>query len=227
MSELKLIPVKTRILVASDDIVEVIKEYTPVKLGADDVVTVAESVLAITQGRVVWPKDLSISIWARLACRCFPQSASISSPQGMQILMNCEGTFRVLKALIFGGFGKLAGKSGIFYKLAGREAPLIDDITGTLPPYDKHVVLGPESANKAATRIAKELGVYGAAIMDVNDLKRALVVGVTENLEDDISILRKALIDNPFGNASQKTPIVILQNYKKNTEQVSLWGDSE
>jgi len=227
MSELKLIPVKTRILVASDDIVEAIKEYTPVKLGADDVVTVAESVLAITQGRVVWPKDLSISIWARLACRCFPQSASISSPQGMQILMNCEGTFRVLKALIIGGFGKLAGKSGIFYKLAGREAPLIDDITGTLPPYDKHVVLGPESANKAATRIAKELGVYGAAIMDVNDLKRALVVGVTENLEDDISILRKALIDNPFGNASQKTPIVILQNYKKKTEQVSLWGDSE
>ncbi|MBP9484245.1 MAG: F420-0:Gamma-glutamyl ligase, partial [Negativicutes bacterium] len=106
MTELVRVPVKTRVLVTTDRVIDAIREYSPVEIGPDDVVTVAESVLAITQNRLVWPEELSISIWARLACRCFPQAASISSPQGMQILMNSEGTVRVLGALVIGFFGK-------------------------------------------------------------------------------------------------------------------------
>lgn len=225
--ELSRIPVKTRILVQSDDVVAAIKKYTPIELSPNDVVTVAESVLAITQGRIVWPTDLTISIWARLACRCFPQSASISSPQGMQILMNTEGTVRVLAALIVGGVAKVFGKSGVFYRLAGREAPLIDDITGTLPPYDKHVVLGPVYADEECTRIANELGIFGAAIMDVNDLKRALVVGTTANLKSEYPALVRVLLDNPFGNASEKTPIVVLKNFRQMVEQIPLWEEKK
>ncbi|MBP7249269.1 MAG: F420-0:Gamma-glutamyl ligase [Negativicutes bacterium] len=224
-NELIRIPVKTRVLVASDDIVAAIRKYTPVELGPDDVVTVAESVLAITQKRIVWPADLTISTWARLACRCFPQAASISSPQGMQILMNAEGTIRVLGALFFGALAKVVGKTGLFYQLAGREAPLIDDITGTMPPYDKHVVLGPSHADREADKIAESLGIYGAAIMDVNDLRRALVVGVSETLEGDTETLSQMLLDNPFGNASEKTPIIVLKNYRRATSQLPLWGD--
>lgn len=225
--ELSRIPVKTRILVQYDDVVAAIKKYTPVELSSNDVVTVAESVLAITQGRIVWPTDLRISLWARLGCRCFPQSASISSPQGMQILMNSEGTARVLGALIIGGVAKVFGKSGVFYRLAGREAPLIDDITGTLPPYDKHVVLGPLFADEVCNRITNELGLFGAAIMDVNDLKRALVVGSTENLKAEYPALERVLLDNPFGNASQKTPIVVLKNFRQIIEQVPLWEEKK
>lgn len=225
--ELSRIPVKTRILVQSDDVVAAIKKYTPVELTPNDVVTVAESVLAITQGRIVWPTDLTISLWARLACRCFPQIASISSPQGMQILMNSEGTVRVLVALVVGGIAKVFGKSGVFYRLAGREAPLIDDITGTLPPYDKHVVLGPVYADEECTRIANELGIFGAAIMDVNDLKRALVVGTTANLKSEYPTLERVLLDNPFGNASEKTPIVVLKNFRQMVEQIPLWEEKK
>lgn len=224
-AEIVRVPVKTRILVASDDLIGVIKKYSPVELGADDVITIAESVLAIIQGRIVWPDDLKISIWARLACRCFPQAASISSPQGMQILMNCEGTGRVLYALALGGVGKLFGKSGIFYESAGREAPLIDDITGTLPPYDKHVVLGPVSTHEVCNKITEAFGIFGTAIMDVNDLKRALVVGTSDSLKGQKERLSKILLDNPFGNASEKTPIVILKNFRQAVEQVPLWEE--
>lgn len=223
--EIVRVPVKTRVLIASDDLIGVIKKYSPVELEPDDVITIAESVLAITQGRIVWPDDLKISVWARLACRCFPQAASISSPQGMQILMNCEGTARVLYALLLGGIGKLFGKSGVFYQMAGREAPLIDDITGTMPPYDKHVVLGPVHTSEVCNKITAFFGIYGAAIMDVNDLKRALVVGTSESLENDKEQLIKILIDNPFGNASEKTPIIILKNFRQAVEQVPLWEE--
>ena len=46
----ELLTVPTRILTDKDDIVDMIEKYTKDKIGPDDVLTVAESVVAITQG---------------------------------------------------------------------------------------------------------------------------------------------------------------------------------
>jgi hypothetical protein len=80
-----------------------------------------------------------------------------------------------------------------------------------MPPFDKHLVYGPGDPRGVAEEIKKRLGCYGAAVADVNDLKRAAVLGVTQGL--DPKRLAQILIDNPFGNASQMTPIVIIKNY--------------
>ena len=53
-------------------------------------------------------------------------------------------------------------------------------------------------------------------IADVNDLKRSRVVGVTDKVNGQMAA--QLLIDNPFGNASQKTPICIIKNYKQYQE---------
>lgn len=55
MSEVKIIPIPTRILTKKDDIVDTIEKYTKDKIGPDDVITVAESVVAITQGLYIRP----------------------------------------------------------------------------------------------------------------------------------------------------------------------------
>jgi hypothetical protein len=44
-------------------------------------------------------------------------------------------------------------------------------------------------------------------------LKRSRIVGVTDGTKGEL--VAKLLIDNPFGNASQKTPIVIIKNFAK------------
>ena len=62
-------------------------------------------------------------------------------------------------------------------------------------------------------RLKERLGCFGALIADVNDLKRSRVVGESEGL--DGLAAANLLIDNPFGNASQKTPIVIIKNFKQ------------
>lgn len=214
MSEqVELIPVKTRILTHKDDIVEVIQNYTKGNLGPDDVVSVAESVVAITQGRAVRPEDLKPGFWARLLSRLFPSEGSIASWHGMQALINEEGTMRVLIAVVCGSIGKIFGRNGVFYRMAGEQARLIDDVTGTMPPYDKYIVYGPHDPNGVAEAIRQATGCFGAAVADVNDLKRAAVLGVSKGL--DPKVLEKMLLDNPFGNASQKTPIVIIRNYAK------------
>lgn len=214
MSEqVELIPVKTRILTHKDDIVEVIQNYTKGDLGPDDVVSVAESVVAITQGRAVRPEDLKPGFWARLLSRLFPSEGSIASWHGMQALINAEGTMRVLIAVVCGSIGKVFGQNGVFYRMAGEQARLIDDVTGTMPPYDKYIVYGPHDPSGVAEAIRQATGCFGAAVADVNDLKRAAVLGVSKGL--DPKVLEKMLLDNPFGNASQKTPIVIIRNYAK------------
>ena len=62
--------------------------------------------------------------------------------------------------------------------------------------------------------------IAGLLIVDVfelgHDLKRSRVVGITDGVDGEIA--RNLLIDNPFGNASQKTPICIIKNYKQYQE---------
>ncbi len=209
--KIELIPVKTHIVTKRDDIVDVIEKYAGPLMGPDDVVTVAESVLAITQGRYRRPEEMNPSSLAIVLSRFVHPDSSCSSPCGMQSTMDEGGTFRVFCAFIVGGIAKVFGQRGVFYQLAGEQAALIDDVTGTMPPFDKVLVFGPKEPVKVAEAIRTRLGCYGAAVADVNDLKRAAVLGVSAGL--DSGELSRILIDNPFGNASQQTPIVIIKNY--------------
>jgi hypothetical protein len=48
-----------------------------------------------------------------------------------------------------------------------------------------------------------------AAIVDANDLKRAMVLAVTPGIQ--AAEVSRLLLDNPFGNAAEQTPIVVLR----------------
>lgn len=215
----KIIPVKTRILTPKDDIVEMIYKYTHEIIEPDDVLTVAESVVAITQGNLIRPDEMKITGLARLCCRFIPDYGSLATPHGMQALMRKEGEWRVAFALIGGFLGKLVGQRGLFYKWGGRQAALIDDVTGDMPPFDKCVVYGPENPDKVVADIKARLGCFGAMIADVNDLKRSRIVGATKGMNAQLA--SNLLIDNPFGNASEKTPICILKNFRQEQESKS------
>ena len=82
-----------------------------------------------------------------------------------------------------------------------------------MPPYDKHIVYGPAEPEKVAEAITKACGCYGAAIADVNDLKRSAVLGWSKGVDPDK--VAEIIIDNPFGNGREKTPICIIKDYHK------------
>ena len=216
MAEVEILPVPTRILTDADDIVDAIEYYAGAQVTADDLVCCAESVVAVTQGRIARPEELNISGAARFACRFIPDYGSLASPHGMQALMDVEGKWRVLFALFAGFLGKLVGKNGLFYQWGGKEAALIDDVTGTMPPVDKVIVYGPAEPDQVAARIRDRVGAFGGMIADVNDLKRSRVVGVSDGVNGELAA--QLLLDNPFGNASQKTPICIIKNYRQYQE---------
>ncbi|MGL4376970.1 MAG: F420-0:Gamma-glutamyl ligase, partial [Microcoleaceae cyanobacterium] len=90
----------------------------------------------------------------------------------------------------------------------GEQARLIDDVTGTLPPYDQFIVLGPENPQEVVDRIKRETGLQ-AAIVDVNDLKAVKVLAATSGVS--MELLEEGLRSNPAGNADERTPVVLIR----------------
>jgi len=127
----------------------------------------------------------------------------------MQTLVNQVGAWRVAGAFLVGAIAKkIFKKPGVFYQLAGEQARLIDDITGTLPPYDQFIVLGPDQPQRIVDQIKQETGL-SAAIVDVNDLRAVKVLASTPDVT--LEFLTQALISNPAGNADEQTPVVLIR----------------
>jgi len=205
-------PIKTHILGNLDDPIAILKSYIPKNCLPTDIITIGESPLAIMQGRYIDYRTINVSSIARLLCKGFHPTSSLATACGMQTLINISGPTRVIMSSLAGGICKIFGIKGVFYHLAGEQARLIDDITGTTPPYDKSIVLGPKDTQSFCLKASKELQI-NVAIVDVNDLGRVKILS-TNNINNS-EIIKRALTSNPAGNANQHTPLVLIrQDYQ-------------
>ncbi|MBF2096977.1 MAG: F420-0:Gamma-glutamyl ligase [Gloeomargaritaceae cyanobacterium C42_A2020_066] len=201
-------PVRTHLLCHLDDPAEVVRRYVLPMAQPGDIITLGETPVAIMQGRWLFPGNLEPGWLARRLCYGFTPTSSLATACGLQTLINSVGPGRVLFAFLVGVLGKLVGIRGLFYRLAGAQAALIDDVTGTLPPYDQFIVLGPADPQGVVDHIRAETGLE-AAIVDVNDLKAVKIVAATSGIAPPLLI--QALRDNPAGNADEQTPLVLIR----------------
>lgn len=204
----QVLPIRTHLLGVLDDPAEVLRHYAGAVLQPGDILTIGETPLAVIQGRYHHPETVQPSALARLLCRVFHPTSSLASACGLQSLIDVVGPARVLVAWLVGTGLKLVGLKGWFYRLAGDQARLIDDITGTTPPYDQTIVLGPERPAAICAQLAAELGV-AVAVVDVNDLGRVKVLAASPGTDE--ALLQRALRPNPAGNANERTPLVLVR----------------
>ena len=204
----QVLPVGTHLLGVLDDPETVLERYTRALLKPGDILTIGETPLAVIQGRYHHPETVQPSTLARLLCRVFHPTSSLATACGLQSLIDVVGPARVLCAWLAGTALKLIGLKGGFYRLAGDQARLIDDITGTTPPYDQTIVLGPHQPEAFCARMASSLGV-AVAVVDVNDLGRVKVLASSRGCDE--ALLNRALGPNPAGNANERTPLVIVR----------------
>ena len=202
-------PIKTHILGSLDDPIGVLKSYMPINYLPTDILTIGESPLAVMQGRYIDYRNINANLISRLMCKGFHPTSSLATACGMQTLINISGPTRVIISFLIAGIFKILGLKGIFYRLAGSQARLIDDITGTTPPYDKSIVLGPIDTEKFCITASKKLNI-NIAVVDVNDLGRVKVLS-TNNV-NNIKIIKRTLVSNPAGNANQQTPLVLIRS---------------
>jgi hypothetical protein len=208
-SRADILPVNTHLLTHLDDPVEVVKRYVLPHSQPGDIVTIGETPVALMQGRMRHPSEVKPGWVARHICYYFMPTSSLATACGMQTLVDIVGPWRVMFAFIVGAIAKaVLRKPGVFYQLAGEQARLIDDVTGTLPPYDQFIVLGPDNPQQVVDRIHRETGL-GAAIVDVNDLRAVKVLAASKGVS--LRVLEEALISNPAGNADEQTPVVLIR----------------
>jgi hypothetical protein len=204
-----VLPVKTHLLTHLDTPVEIVKRYVLPHAQSGDVITLGETPVALMQERFRHPSEIKPGWVARRICYYFLPTSSLATACGLQALVDVVGSWRVLGAFLVGAVAKkFLNKPGVFYQLAGEQARLIDDVTGTLPPYDQFIVLGPDQPQQVVDQIKKETGL-AAAIVDVNDLKAVKILAATADVPP--GFLEQALISNPAGNADEQTPLVLIR----------------
>ncbi len=202
------IPIRTHLIGENEDLVEVVRRYVLEITKPGDVVAIAESVVSITQGRAILPESVRPGVLARMLCKLPGKDGSLATPPAMQLAIDEVGPCKVMLGTVAAGAGRLIGRRGDFFRVAGRSLAQIDDVAGTLPPYDKHVILGPSNPSKVAQHIKDSIGI-DVAVVDVNDLGCVDVLGITDATA--IDWVSQALAGNPLGNDDQQTPIVILR----------------
>lgn len=206
------LPVRTGLLTERDDIAGVVERFVKPALEPGDIVTVAESPVAVMQARAIPIARIRPGFWASVLWRFVkkvPYGIGLRSPWSMQCAIEEVGAPRILRAALAGAWGKLRGRSGDFYRVAGRQAAMIDAAhTSGVREYYECVILGPKDPDAVARQI-RELTGCEAAVVDANDVFGCKVVGATTGL--DSGLVETALRDNPAGQGDAMTPVILLR----------------
>lgn len=208
----KRIPIKTKLVLPGDDLENVVTEFATPHLKDGDILFVTEKIVAITQGRSYPIKEVKPRKMAYFLSNYVtktPHGIGLGMPETMEMALRECGTFRILLASAVGAFGKLIGRKGDFYRVAGYKARSIDGPTPhTIPPFNEYVVLGPLYPDKVALELSQKLGV-DVIITDINDLGGNILGKSNKNLNDELLV--KILKDNPLGQEKQSTPLGIIR----------------
>lgn len=213
------VPVKTHLVKREDNIVDVASKYLKGKLKEGDIVFITEKIVGITQGRAlpldeIKPRPLATFL-AKYVTKT-PAGIGLGMPETMEMALRECGTFRILFAAVIGAITKILFKrKGDFYRIAGPKARAIDGPTsGTIPPYNTHVVLGPANPDKVAKEVSNALGGIKVVISDINDLGGNILGASHKDINHNELV--QILKDNPLGQGHQQTPMGIIRQVNIN-----------
>jgi len=202
------IPIRTPIVRPGDDLVALVASAVHGIARAGDVIAISETAVAIAQGAFVPAEYIRPSRLAYALSRRAGALATVNQPESLQLVIDEVGPWRVVYAAIMHVVGRVTGRRGLFYEVLGEAITAIDGYTGTMPPYERAIVLAPREPDAVSERIAAAIGA-GCAIVDANDLEKAKVLGASHGVNR--SAVERALLDNPHGNGDEQTPVVVLK----------------
>ena len=206
--EARVVPLRTHLIRPGESVLDIVQQYASPVAQPGDIVVLAETVVAIMQNRMVYCEEVRPGFLARHLNVLFGMHSSLSSPYSMEMAIREVGAARILLATAAGILGKITRRDGDFYRLAGRGVAAIDDCTGTLPPFDKHVVMGPAQGDRLVTEVKEKTGLE-CAIVDANDLGKVDIFHISD-IKRSAEVV-EALKPNPQGNAAEMTPLVLIR----------------
>ena len=208
------IPVKTHLIQEEDNVIDVAVKYLKNKICEGDTIFITEKIVSITQGRAIPLKVIKPRPLAKFLAKYVtktPAGIGLGMPETMEMALRECGVFKILFSAVIAAITKIIfRRKGDFYRIAGPKARSIDGPTsGTIPPYNTHVVLGPIEPDKVAGEISNALGGIRVIISDINDLGGNILGGSHNDI--DFNEITQILRDNPLGQGREQTPIGIIR----------------
>lgn len=212
--EYQRIPISTHTVMPQDDLHVVVRRYAQPVVQPGDVLFVTEKIVGITQGRSMRVEDVTPRPLARLLTKYVTKTKhgiGLGMPETMEMALRECGVPRILFAAAVAAVTKKLGRKGDFYRIAGSKARAIDGPTaGTLPPYNKSIVLGPAQPMRVARDLKILLGnEVEVLVSDINDLG-GNILGTTLPVTENERFVR-ILADNPLGQGHESTPMGIIR----------------
>lgn len=212
------LPIKTRLITESDDLMQLLDEYVKPHLQGGDLIFVSEKIVCITQGdRIIKTADIKTTWLARLLASKVRNGVGTPEFKGlghgtapaMQLLIEEAGVPRVLFATAVAAVTRPIGIKGAFYYLVGKQAKSIDcPMSWTIPEYRDYAKRAPKDPNGVARAIKQRFGA-DAAIVDAN-YRGAFSLGKSSSAISE-RFVQAVLKDNPAGQDSEMTPFFLIR----------------
>jgi hypothetical protein len=207
--------VRTHLIQPGERLQETLLPYLAGYVGPGDIVAIGEKAVAIAEGRAIplaeiRPRPLARFLSARV--RSLGYGLGLRRPETMEMALREGGTPRILLAAAVAAATRLMGRSGDFYRIAGRRVAAIDGPgPATIPPFDRYVVLAPLCGQELAERLAFKLKAK-VAVVDVNFVGSE-VLAASPGV--DAALVQELLRDNPMGQGPEQTPVVVLRPVRR------------
>ena len=210
------VPIRTPVLMPGDDMAGIIRQHAGEFLRPGDTVVMSESAVAIMQGRARDWRTIHPTWFARqLSSRVLKTTygTGLRSPYAMQYAIELCGLPRIILALPAHAVGRLLGKKGWFYLVAGLNARMMDaEHTMGIAEFYEMCIPAPADPSGTCRQLKAQTG-YDIAICDINDIAPAWCVASTLP-KDRVRLLERSFDDNPLGQSDEQTPIGIWREVK-------------
>jgi hypothetical protein len=211
------LPLRTDLVGRGDDLDDLMRRQIAEHIRPGDLVVMAEKPIAASQGRSYALDEIHPTRLAKVLSKAVtktPHGIGLGIPETMQLAIDEAGAPRIVAAAAASAAGKVVGKRGLFYKVAGANVEAIDGPTwNTLPPHNTHAKLGPADPDGVAAHLADVLsdaagGRVEFVVIDANDLTAA-VLGASPGA--DRALAKRLMRDNPLGQGHEQTPVCVLR----------------
>lgn len=205
--------IRTHFVGLGEDYCDIVRRYVLPMHREGDILSISEKIISLCQKRVVYKKDMKLSRLAKFLSRFASHSDAgigVDSVWKMQFAIDHCGRLKIIFASIAAGFGKLFGKRGLFYDIAGEEVRGLDGFYDhCYEEYGNFGIRLPEDSSAVCDEIERETGV-ACMVVDANDFTRD-ILGKSASLGYTDEQLAEMIADNPAGQSTQQTPLVLIR----------------
>jgi hypothetical protein len=206
-------PVKTHFIQINEDFDKVVEKYVVPKIKPGDIVSISEKIVALSQGDVVYRKDLPIGFWAKFLSKFASTTEAgigVAEPIKLQYAISKKGAPFVIWASFVHAVYRVFGYRGKFYEMVGQDVSGLDGFYGHVwAEYEDLGIELPKNPDKKCDHLLKKYG-FSTIIVDANDFG-VEIIGKSKDIKASNDELKKIIKDNPAGQDKELTPIIILR----------------